>query len=277
MSSRLGIAVAITIVVVFLSVLGAYILRDTVDNVKAEPEPGSGVAAALADARPAQKPFVGLTEAQLALADKCLLVAIADQDAERVEGLRDALDLGPYDGMIFVYDEDTSARFTMANTPLPLDIGFYDAAGALINRLRMEPCPQGTDATCPTYRPTDPTATRSRSPPAPVPRARSGPARPEHATPGSCRTVRVGCAAIGRSRSVAPAIGWRGPLLLASPGSTTEFFCPSAPEYSGCRGGPAARGRGPKEVQADADRHEAVRGHDHPRRRPGRGDDPGCR
>jgi len=155
-SSRLGIAVAITIVVVFLSVLGAYILRDTVDNVKAEPEPGSGVAAALADARPAQKPFAGLTEAQLALADKCLLVAIADQDAERVEGLRDALDLGPYDGMIFVYDQDTSARFTMANTPLPLDIGFYDAAGALINRLRMEPCPQGTDATCPTYAPDRP-------------------------------------------------------------------------------------------------------------------------
>ena len=49
-----------------------------------------------------------------------------------------------------------SARFTMANTPLPLDIGFYDAAGALINRLRMEPCPQGTDATCPTYAPERP-------------------------------------------------------------------------------------------------------------------------
>ena len=151
MSPRLGIAVAITIVVVFLSVLGAYILRDTVDSVKAEPEAGTGVAAAFADARAAQAPFEGLTEAQLALADKCLLVAIADQDAERVEGLRDALDLGPYDGMIFVYDEDTSARFTMASTPLPLDIGFYAADGASINRLRMEPCPEGTDSTCPTY------------------------------------------------------------------------------------------------------------------------------
>jgi uncharacterized membrane protein (UPF0127 family) len=150
-SSRLGIAVAITIVVVFLSVLGAWLLRDTVANVTAEPQEGTGVARALAGAQPARDPFEGLTEAQLALAERCLLVAIADQDDERGEGLRDVLDLGPYDGMLFVYDEDVAARFTMANTPLPLDIGFYAGDGTPISRTTMQPCPEGSDSTCPTY------------------------------------------------------------------------------------------------------------------------------
>ena len=58
----------------------------------------------------------------------------------------------------------------MANTPLPLDIGFYDADGAPINRTTMEPCPEGTDATCPIYasRPSR-SATRSKRPRAPAP------------------------------------------------------------------------------------------------------------
>jgi hypothetical protein len=151
MSSRLGIAIAITIVFVFLSVLGLFIVRSTVADVQSEPEAGTGVATALADPAPARAPFEGLTEAQLALADRCLLVVIADEDSERVEGLREVVDLGPYEGMLFVYGEDVAARFTMANTPLPLDIGFYAADGTLVSRTTMEPCPEGSDVTCPTY------------------------------------------------------------------------------------------------------------------------------
>jgi uncharacterized membrane protein (UPF0127 family) len=150
-SSRLGIAIAITIVVVFLSVLGLLLVRDVVDDSTAEPEEGSSVAAALAGARAAVAPFGGLTEAQLSVDGRCLRVAIADQDGERREGLRGVTDLTPYDGMLFVYAEDIGARFTMADTLIPLDIGFYAADGNLIDRTTMVPCPEGDDATCPTY------------------------------------------------------------------------------------------------------------------------------
>ena len=151
MSSRLGIALAIAIVVVFLSLLGLFVMRDAVDNARSEPESGTGVATALANPLPARAPFEGLPEAELALAERCLLVAIADQDRERIEGLREATDLGPYAGMLFVFDDDIDARFTMADTLLPLDIGFYDAQGRLVSRTSMEPCAEGDDASCPTY------------------------------------------------------------------------------------------------------------------------------
>jgi uncharacterized membrane protein (UPF0127 family) len=151
MSSRLGVAIAITIAFVFLSVLGLFALRSAVDDVPAEPEAGTGIATALADPAPARAPFEGMTEAQLALADRCLLIVVADEDSERVEGLRNVVDLGAYEGMLFVYDEDVAARFTMADTPLPLDIGFHAADGTLVSRTTMEPCPEGSDASCPTY------------------------------------------------------------------------------------------------------------------------------
>jgi uncharacterized membrane protein (UPF0127 family) len=155
-SSRLGIAVAITIVVVFLSVLGVVVMRSTVDNATDEPEEGTGVATALQDTRAASAPFEGLTEAMLALGDRCLRVAIADEDSERHEGLRSATDLGEYDGMLFVYGDDIDARFTMADTLIPLDIGFYAADGSPIDRTTMQPCPEGDDATCPVYGSSDP-------------------------------------------------------------------------------------------------------------------------
>jgi uncharacterized membrane protein (UPF0127 family) len=50
-----------------------------------------------------------------------------------------------------VYKSDTSARFTMANTPLPLDISFFDADGKPVDQKRMTPCLSGSDATCPVY------------------------------------------------------------------------------------------------------------------------------
>ena len=39
----------------------------------------------------------------------------------------------------------------MSRTPLPLDITFYAADGTPVSSTRMTPCPDGTDATCPTY------------------------------------------------------------------------------------------------------------------------------
>jgi hypothetical protein len=76
---------------------------------------------------------------------------VASSAAQRVQGLRDVRSIAPYDGMLFVFPADTAARFTMANTPLPLDATFFSAQGTPVDDVVMKPCPQGSDSTCPAY------------------------------------------------------------------------------------------------------------------------------
>jgi uncharacterized membrane protein (UPF0127 family) len=100
--------------------------------------------------RLASVPFAGATETRLALGGRCLRLVIADDEAERAQGLRQRDSLGEYDGMLFVYARPSNARFTMSTVPVPLDIGFYRASGAPVSRRRMTPCPRA-DAECPAY------------------------------------------------------------------------------------------------------------------------------
>jgi uncharacterized membrane protein (UPF0127 family) len=58
-------------------------------------------------------------------------------------------DLGGYDGMIFVFQEDTTGSFYMLNTPLPLSIAWFDSSGQFVSATDMEPCLTGPD--CPLY------------------------------------------------------------------------------------------------------------------------------
>jgi uncharacterized membrane protein (UPF0127 family) len=99
----------------------------------------------------AAAPFALFGETRLALGADCLRLLVAESTDQRVQGLRDVTSLAPYDGMIFVYDSDTRARFTMANTPLPLDMTWFDADGEPVDHTVMQPCTDGTDATCPLY------------------------------------------------------------------------------------------------------------------------------
>jgi uncharacterized membrane protein (UPF0127 family) len=101
--------------------------------------------------RPAVAPFAGATETRLALGGRCLRLVVADDEAERVQGLRQRDNLGPYDGMLFVFPQPTQVAFTMSTVPVPLDIGFYRANGEPVSRLLMTPCPRA-DAQCPAYR-----------------------------------------------------------------------------------------------------------------------------
>ncbi len=78
-------------------------------------------------------------------------VAVADDAVERAQGLMNVTDLGDLDGMLFVFDDEALYSFWMKDTLLPLDIAFFDRAGALVDVLQMEPC---LVEDCPTYTPT---------------------------------------------------------------------------------------------------------------------------
>jgi hypothetical protein len=114
-------------------------------------EEGRAAVLPFAPTRRAAAPFGSFAEARVGIGDACVGVLVAATGSQRVQGLRGVRSLGPYAGMLFVYPDDTTARFTMASTPLPLDIVFYDAAGVPVDRSRMVPCPEGGDADCPTY------------------------------------------------------------------------------------------------------------------------------
>ena len=116
---------------------------------------GGDGAASLRFAKTEQVPagaFDEFRQARVALGDKCVRVLVAATRARcATRAFVTCDDLAPYDGMIFVFAGDTNAQFTMAQTPMPLDITWYDAQGAPVDHTTMIPCPNGTDATCPAY------------------------------------------------------------------------------------------------------------------------------
>jgi uncharacterized membrane protein (UPF0127 family) len=107
------------------------------------------------DVGAARAPFTGWTAATIRVGDRDLRVVIADEEDERVQGLRRKADASPYDGMLFVYSSPFIEPYTMATVLAPLEITFYDARGKVVERLHMEPC-AGTDGTCPLYKPASP-------------------------------------------------------------------------------------------------------------------------
>ncbi|MFO7591514.1 MAG: DUF192 domain-containing protein [Acidimicrobiia bacterium] len=153
-AARAGGAVAMAAAVALASVGGAVLLLDSSDPApsSSNSESGSGVLERTADATPADEPFPAMTETEVSVGATRLRVVVADDGSERTRGLRERSDLGDYDGMLFVFDGPTTTSFTMSTVPVALDIGFFDDAGRVVDRLRMEPC-AGSEAECPVYRP----------------------------------------------------------------------------------------------------------------------------
>jgi uncharacterized membrane protein (UPF0127 family) len=103
--------------------------------------------------RAAVAPFEGYGETSVLVDGHCRRVAVADTSALRADGLRGHVDLGAYAGMLFVFDGDTKAAFTMAGVTAPLEIGWYAADGARVDVAHMAPCPDRGQADCPIYAP----------------------------------------------------------------------------------------------------------------------------
>jgi len=68
-----------------------------------------------------------------------VLVEIADDLAERQQGLmsRETLDAGK--GMLFVFEEEAFHSFYMRNTLIPLDIAWLDESQIIVDIQQMEP------------------------------------------------------------------------------------------------------------------------------------------
>jgi len=66
-------------------------------------------------------------------------VEIADTDERRRKGLMQRQDLGQDEGMLLVFPTPRVQQIWMLNTPIPLDAGFFDADGVLLNIASMSP------------------------------------------------------------------------------------------------------------------------------------------
>ena len=152
MSRRPLVITAIVVGAIVVVVAAVVLVNDASDS---DPHAsGAPLTAVLARAVPAVAPFEGLTEVRAAIGDdRCLRLAVADSEVERVAGLRDhTADLGPYDGMLFVFQGPTETAFTMSRVDDPLDIAFFNEDGTRNATRAMKPCPDKADNECPIYR-----------------------------------------------------------------------------------------------------------------------------
>ncbi len=77
--------------------------------------------------------------AVLSLKGRPLHVEIARTRKQRRKGLMHREELGPKQGMVFVFPEDQYLSFWMKDTGLPLSIAFLDSRGRVVDIFQLEP------------------------------------------------------------------------------------------------------------------------------------------
>jgi uncharacterized protein len=84
------------------------------------------------------------------LAGERYAVEIADDDAERAQGLMFRDEMKPDRGMLFIHERQEHLAYWMKNTRIPLDILYFDDQRKLVSQQRdVPPCSAGDR--CPPY------------------------------------------------------------------------------------------------------------------------------
>ena len=82
---------------------------------------------------------VTLPMADIQVGQKVISVELADDPAERHQGLMYRSDMDAEHGMLFVYSDTAPRSFWMENTSIPLSIAFLDETGRVLNIENMTP------------------------------------------------------------------------------------------------------------------------------------------
>jgi uncharacterized protein len=77
--------------------------------------------------------------AKIQLANKVLVVEVAETQNTRATGLMFRKSMPSDHGMLFIFQQSEILTFWMRNTRIPLSIGFFDEKMKLINVLDMQP------------------------------------------------------------------------------------------------------------------------------------------
>lgn len=105
------------------------------------------------EASPAREEIVPFTTIAFRVDDSptehCAL--LAETEAAQQQGMQNRSDLAGYDAMVFAFAQDSNVLFINHFVPVDLQIGWYDAAGGLVDHTEMQACPDGEN--CPTYGP----------------------------------------------------------------------------------------------------------------------------
>jgi uncharacterized membrane protein (UPF0127 family) len=110
----------------------------------------TSVPAVVSTTVPVRTPLPGFGEVAFRVASGPELCALLAQTAaQHSRGLMARTDLAGHVGMLFVFSATSSETFFMRNTPMPLSIAWFDAAGHFVSAADMAPCPDRVG--CPTY------------------------------------------------------------------------------------------------------------------------------
>ena len=132
------------------------VVSDDIDDGTTAPTTAAGVGGGTVPERDGRSPLRGFGEVEATITSGsgevcrvCLLSATTS--GQRARGLMEVTDeeLGGYDGMLFEYPGPIAGAFWMRNTPMPLSIAYFDAAGELVSTTDMEPCADSPQ--CPSY------------------------------------------------------------------------------------------------------------------------------
>lgn len=93
---------------------------------------------------PIEAQSASLPRAAIRIGDQPLIVEVAATPETRERGLMYRGRLAEDEGMIFIFAVEEPLVFWMKNTLIPLDVGFFDASGRLVNYRTMKPDPEGT-------------------------------------------------------------------------------------------------------------------------------------